>query len=108
MGGILTYLYLKEIGCNKAVSVAWIYIPLSVHMEIKKRSHDDHNVHSIPPVILYFVERYFRNKQVKMAYIFISGHGPSVLQCFYSRCYVHRYYGVHLSSGNWYQETDAI
>ena len=67
MGAFFTYLYLKEIGCNKAVSVCmgFIYL-LSVHMGGLRKGHMTIITCIVYlPVILYFVERYFRTNRLK-------------------------------------------
>jgi len=62
IGAFFFYLFLKEIGCHKivAISTSLIYL-LSVHMGGLRKSHIVIIVTIIYlPVILYFVERYFK------------------------------------------------
>jgi len=91
-GAFFFYLYLKEIGCSKlaSVSTALIYL-LSIHIGGLRKSHIIIIITIIYlPVILYFVERYFKTRCKKhllcisfaMALQLYSGFIQSVVYTF--------------------------
>jgi hypothetical protein len=66
IGAFFTYLYLKEIGCNKisAITVALIYL-FSIHLGARKEHIAVIVSITYLPVILYFIEKFFRTQNLK-------------------------------------------
>jgi len=83
VGSVFMYLYIKEIGCGRvaAFCTSIIYL-MSIHLGGFRKSHMSIITAIVfLPIILYFIERYIRTKQLKyllfsafaMALQFLSG-----------------------------------
>jgi hypothetical protein len=89
IGGFFLYLYLKEIGCNKTVSVCTAFIyALSLHLGGVRLNHMVMIATMIYlPAIIYFIEKYTKAKDLKwllfssifMALQFYSGFLQQVI-----------------------------
>jgi uncharacterized membrane protein YfhO len=106
IGAFFTYLFLKEINCDKVVSIctSFIYL-LSIHLNGYRKSHMVIIVAVIfLPVVLYFIERYIKTRSIKyliassavMALAVLSG--GHIQNSIYADMAVFVYFGYRLIS----------
>lgn len=81
IGAFFTYLFLKEIRCDKVVSIciSIIYL-LSIHLNGYRKSHMVIIVAVVYlPMILYFIERYINTQKIKFLLASSAGMALAVL-----------------------------